>query len=505
MVHGQAPEEAVATGGSPAARPLSRGGGSPALVVHPPSNPNEQFVVDAADFASGRCTPFVDLDTEEGRLATFRTRWRVTSEGGHVSFPERRLKPLTPKMLAKAGFLYCPDAQHADRCVCFCCNRALHTWDPTDNPLYEHCRVNAECPFVLAAASDDIDDLPSKRPLKISAPLSGGKGDKSDAPQKWTLQHGCTWPKDTVIDHLLICVHGVHIKGNALSEYVETMRKNSAYVAGKYMDDRPMMMAVDAIDWHTLVEGVPKETMDQIMLNSVRVIREMCDDMTRDVMYYTSSVYKYAILDAVAKLLNAKYHEYVVTYPKFTGKVSLFCHSLGSVITFDLLWNQKEAQAAAAKRAADDAAAAAPPAPDDEGVVAAAAVAGGSEGNVSASSDKSHPATSTAPTTPATPPNAATPNNGSDRPNSGSDRARDSWADASPASSNRPTSGTCGSPGNKEGRGREGWSWPVLDFEVDNLFAVGSPIAMFLTVRGDILNPHWYIYSMQYVVVVCHM
>ena len=35
-------------------------------------------------------------------------------------------------------------------------------------------------------------------------------------------------------------------------------------------------------------------------------------------------------------------------YPKFTGKVSLFCHSLGSVITFDLLWNQRQAKAAAA-------------------------------------------------------------------------------------------------------------------------------------------------------------
>lgn len=27
-------------------------------------------------------------------------------------------------------------------------------------------------------------------------------------------------------------------------------------------------------------------------------------------------------------------------YPNFTGKVSLFCHSLGSVITFDILQNQ---------------------------------------------------------------------------------------------------------------------------------------------------------------------
>ena len=44
----------------------------------------------------------------------------------------------------------------------------------------------------------------------------------------------------------------------------------SADVAGKYMDDRPMMMAVDAIDWHTVVEGVPKEIMDKIMLNQVK-------------------------------------------------------------------------------------------------------------------------------------------------------------------------------------------------------------------------------------------
>ena len=92
------------------------------LVVHPPSNPEEPFVVDAFDFAAGRCTPFVDLDTVAGRLATFRTRWRVTSDGGIVSFPERRLRPLNPKMLATAGFLYCPDAQHTDRCICFCCN-----------------------------------------------------------------------------------------------------------------------------------------------------------------------------------------------------------------------------------------------------------------------------------------------------------------------------------------------------------------------------------------------
>jgi len=451
--------------------------------VHPPCSP-ELSVVDAADFAAGRCTPFVDLDTEDGRLATFRSKWRVSSHGVHVSFPKQRLKPLTPKMLAKAGFLYCPDDKHADRCVCFCCNRALHTWDTADNPLYEHCRVNPECPFVQAAVSDDIDDMPKgKSPQKVSAPLLGGKAssDKSDTvPQGWTLQHGCTWPKDTVIDHLLICVNGVQIKGNALNEYVETMRKNSAYVAGKYMDDRPMMMAVDAIDWHTLVEGVPKKTMDQIMLNSVRVIRELCDDMTRDVMYYTSNVYKYAILDAVAKLLNDKYHEYVATYPKFTGKVSLFCHSLGSVITFDLLWNQLEAKAAAARlretatcasAAASAAAAAESPTPSCSSATARA----DSEGGASAAHSQS------APTSPPTAP-AATSSAGGGGGGGGEGGARlQREAFRRGAALHHACAAAT----------EAAWVWPLLHFEVDNLFAVGSPIAMFLTVRGDILNEAW--------------
>jgi hypothetical protein len=110
---------------SPAAEPLAGreshsprrrlSNGRAPLILYPPSNPDEPFVVDAQDFGSGKCTPFVNLDTEEGRLTTFRTRWRVTSDGGHVSFPERRLKPLTPIMLAKAGFLYCPDTLHTDR------------------------------------------------------------------------------------------------------------------------------------------------------------------------------------------------------------------------------------------------------------------------------------------------------------------------------------------------------------------------------------------------------
>ena len=35
------------------------------------------------------------------------------------------------------------------------------------------------------------------------------------------------------------------------------------------------------------------------------------------------------------------------------------------------------------------------------------------------------------------------------------------------------------------------WRWPQLDFDVENIFAVGSPLAMFTTVRGEVDSQHW--------------
>jgi len=181
-----------------------------------------------------------------------------------------------------------------------------------------------------------------------------------------------------------------------LEQYIDTMRKNSAEVAGKYMQERPMMMAIDAIDW----TGLKRTSSDQvamITLPSVKGLRDMANDVFLDILYYTSPKSKYRIAELVVQLLNEKYREYKAAYPKFTGRVSLFGHSLGSIIAFDILSKQKKVRGQGMA----------------EGVV----------GEV------------------------------------------DSM--------------------------RSGWRWPQLDFDVDNLFAVGSPLACFCTVRGDIQSKEW--------------
>eukprot|EP00960_Hanusia_phi_P031486 749318-Hanusia_phi.AAC.1 len=360
--------------------------------------------VDFAAFSLGRVVVFRDLDTVEGRLLSFHLKWRI-SPSMLASFPKDRLSPLSERQLAEAGFYYCPDAEHVDRCVCFSCNRALYSWDKNDNPMYEHCRCNSECPFVKAIADDNLNEsfssLDDALQREMQEKERAGRAKGTIKGSSFDVKNAEELPEDALIDHLLICIHGVAVKENVLNEYLQTMRKNSDQVAKKYLEERPMTMAVDVIDWHKIVPRVPKEILSQIMLGTVRALRDMACESTYDTLYYTSPLYKYKILDAVASLLNLKYKEYVERFPKFSGKVSLFCHSLGSLIAFDLLANQPEHE---------------------------------------------------------------------EKPEGQEDQEGQEQ---------------------EELEEEDAWEWPKLDFKVDNLFAVGSPIAMFLTVRGDILSESW--------------
>jgi hypothetical protein len=63
---------------------------------------------------------------EKARLKSFQYGWPHT--------PETHPK-CTPKQLASAGFFFCPDSLHPDRCLCYCCGIGLVKWEPTDIPM----------------------------------------------------------------------------------------------------------------------------------------------------------------------------------------------------------------------------------------------------------------------------------------------------------------------------------------------------------------------------------
>jgi len=73
--------------------------------------------------------------------------------------------------------------QHRDRCVCFSCKRALHTWEKGDSPLYEHCRWSPTCSFVQRIAADNLEVRPPRR-LARRAPLPCSPAGRAAAPPR---------------------------------------------------------------------------------------------------------------------------------------------------------------------------------------------------------------------------------------------------------------------------------------------------------------------------------
>ena len=289
------------------------------------------------------------LDSFEGRLATFSLTWRGAITGRTVRFEEERLLPLTVDRLAWAGLYYLPDSRIDDRTVCYACGKALHTWAQTDDPLYEHCRLNPSCPHVQTL----VDDNPQADIGGVEADIRGTSGSTTsgaatgpaapgteDRRYDWS---GITedWHPDTVIDHLLLVVHGIGTNDETLPAYVETLRKTFEPSWQRKYLDIPLSVAVDAISWHTMARA-PQETMEKITLPSVPAVRSVINETCLDVLYYRSPHYGQRLINAVAHLLNNKVALYRQRFPKFSGHVSLFCHSLGSVIMFDLLQKQRQ-------------------------------------------------------------------------------------------------------------------------------------------------------------------
>lgn len=69
-------------------------------------------------------------------------------------------------------------------------------------------------------------------------------------------------------------------------------------------------------------------------------IREFSKETLMDLLYYLSPRYGQLIVDSVTEQLNQKYRVFMEEHPGWDGKVSIFAHSLGSVITYDLLTHE---------------------------------------------------------------------------------------------------------------------------------------------------------------------
>ncbi|TKS85291.1 SEC23-interacting protein p125 [Collichthys lucidus] len=198
----------------------------------------------------------------------------------------------------------------------------------------------------------------------------------SSIPDEWgTTQDGQTRPRvvkrgidddhDEVpdgelakVDHLVFMVHGIgpvcDLRFRSMVECVDDFRSVSLKLLHSHFKkplDEHAISRVEflPVQWHTALHGDATgvdRRIKKITLPSTGRLRHFTNETLLDVLFYNSPTYCQTIMDTVAQEINRLYALFMKRNPDYRGGISVSGHSLGSLILFDLLSNQKNPAAA---------------------------------------------------------------------------------------------------------------------------------------------------------------
>ncbi|KAF0705647.1 hypothetical protein As57867_005662, partial [Aphanomyces stellatus] len=146
--------------------------------------------------------------------------------------------------------------------------------------------------------------------------------------------------------HLLFVIHGIgehedFKAGNAGQDgdYPAFKALFRALQTSSLFHDVPLVLDLESIEWHDALHtptGVDA-VFDLIAPAGSKKIRAFNKRAFMDILYYSSPKYGQLIVDAVTAQMNAKYAAYRAAHVGWTGRVSIFAHSLGTIIGYDIL------------------------------------------------------------------------------------------------------------------------------------------------------------------------
>ncbi|XP_014863931.1 PREDICTED: phospholipase DDHD2 isoform X1 [Poecilia mexicana] len=155
------------------------------------------------------------------------------------------------------------------------------------------------------------------------------------------------------VDHLVFMVHGIgpacDLRFRSIVQCVNDFRSVSlSLLASHYrrsqQEGHVGRVEFLPVNWHSALHGDATgvdEDIQRITLPSISRLRHFTNDTLLDLFFYNSPTYCQTIVDTVASEVNRLHALFQQRHPEFDGKVSVVGHSLGSLILFDLLTNQR--------------------------------------------------------------------------------------------------------------------------------------------------------------------
>ncbi|XP_040905574.1 SEC23-interacting protein [Toxotes jaculatrix] len=214
-------------------------------------------------------------------------------------------------------------------------------------------------------------EFPSGETIVMHNPKVIVQFQPSSMPDEWgTTQDGQTRPRvvkrgidddhDEVpdgelpkVDHLVFMVHGIgpvcDLRFRSMVECVDDFRNVSLKLLHSHFKKSLDEHAISRVEflpvqWHTALHGDATgvdRRIKKITLPSTGRLRHFTNETLLDVLFYNSPTYCQTIMDTVALEINRLYALFMKRNPDYKGGMSVAGHSLGSLILFDLLSNQK--------------------------------------------------------------------------------------------------------------------------------------------------------------------
>ncbi|XP_075889313.1 triacylglycerol hydrolase DDHD2 isoform X2 [Nelusetta ayraudi] len=155
------------------------------------------------------------------------------------------------------------------------------------------------------------------------------------------------------VDHLVFMVHGIgpacDLRFRSIIQCVNDFRSASLSLLASHYKQAQHEGKVGKVEflpvnWHSALHGDATgvdEDIQRITLPSICRLRHFTNDTLLDLFFYNSPTYCQTIVDTVASEINRLHTLFKQRHPEFVGAVSVVGHSLGSLILFDLLTNQR--------------------------------------------------------------------------------------------------------------------------------------------------------------------
>ncbi|XP_076442138.1 phospholipase DDHD1-like isoform X2 [Babylonia areolata] len=150
------------------------------------------------------------------------------------------------------------------------------------------------------------------------------------------------------ITHLVFVIHGIGQKmdSGAIVRCVKDLRDRVSSLQHKLfpqLSSNNQRAEFLPVEWRSSLK-LDGDTVESITPNKMLGVRSILNSSAMDILYYTSPIYRNEILASLHTELIRLYEMFCARQPYFEangGKVSVVSHSLGSVITYDIItgWN----------------------------------------------------------------------------------------------------------------------------------------------------------------------